>query len=122
MVKRGPRLRPQASEGEAQHGPFAVRLVDLRLQHRLHVPRLDTDHRQARYLAGKFYAVTHVPHWPRGREIVNRATMSGLTCQRSLSAIWQVVVSRIAEKWRILAPRGGFEPPTRVPTPMVTRW
>jgi hypothetical protein len=26
---------------------IAVRLVDLRLQHRLHVPRLDTDHRQA---------------------------------------------------------------------------
>src|SRR5271169_4231387 len=25
----------------------AVRLVDLRLQHRLHVPRLDTNHRQA---------------------------------------------------------------------------
>ena len=22
MVKRGPRVRPQASEGEAQHGPF----------------------------------------------------------------------------------------------------
>jgi len=22
MVKRGPRIRPQASEGEAQHGPF----------------------------------------------------------------------------------------------------
>src|SRR5680860_932156 len=27
----------------------AVRLVDLRLQHRPHVPRLDTDHRQARF-------------------------------------------------------------------------
>src|SRR5262249_16565997 len=27
----------------------AVRLVDLRLQHRLHVPRLDTDHWQARF-------------------------------------------------------------------------
>src|SRR5271166_5611060 len=27
----------------------AVRLVDLRLQHRLHVPRLNTDHRQARF-------------------------------------------------------------------------
>src|SRR5450631_4149309 len=26
----------------------AIRLVDLRLQHRSHVPRLDTDHRQAR--------------------------------------------------------------------------
>src|ERR1700738_697617 len=26
----------------------AVRLVDLRLKHRLHVPRLNTDHRQAR--------------------------------------------------------------------------
>ena len=26
---------------------IAVRLVDLRLQHRLHVPRLDTDHGQA---------------------------------------------------------------------------
>ncbi|HXO72894.1 MAG TPA: IS110 family transposase, partial [Bradyrhizobium sp.] len=23
MVKRGPHSRPQASEGEAQHGPFA---------------------------------------------------------------------------------------------------
>ena len=28
---------------------IAVRLVDLRLQHRLHVPRLDTDHWQARF-------------------------------------------------------------------------
>ncbi len=27
----------------------AVRLVDLRLQHRPHVPRLNTDHRQARF-------------------------------------------------------------------------
>src|SRR6201987_1031311 len=27
----------------------AIGLVDLRLQHRLHVPRLDTDHRQARF-------------------------------------------------------------------------
>src|SRR5262245_38438330 len=27
----------------------AVGLVDLRLQHRPHVPRLDTDHRQARF-------------------------------------------------------------------------
>src|SRR6266481_429742 len=27
----------------------AVRLVDLRFEHRLHVPRLDTDHRQARF-------------------------------------------------------------------------
>src|SRR5260370_30063687 len=27
----------------------AVRLVDLRLEHRLHVPRLNTDHRQARF-------------------------------------------------------------------------
>src|SRR6266568_338668 len=27
----------------------AVRLVDLRLQHRLHVPRLNTDYRQARF-------------------------------------------------------------------------
>src|SRR6266516_1846174 len=27
----------------------AVRLVDLRLQHRLHVPRLNADHRQARF-------------------------------------------------------------------------
>src|SRR6202049_5160970 len=27
----------------------AVRLVDLRLKHRLHVPRLNTDHRQARF-------------------------------------------------------------------------
>src|SRR3970040_1395757 len=27
----------------------AVRLVDLRLQHRPHVPRLDADHRQARF-------------------------------------------------------------------------
>jgi hypothetical protein len=26
---------------------FAIRLVDLCLQHRLHVPRLDTDHWQA---------------------------------------------------------------------------
>src|SRR2546430_3527881 len=28
---------------------LAVRLVDLRLQHRPHVPRLNTDHRQARF-------------------------------------------------------------------------
>ena len=28
----------------------AVRLVDLRLQHRPHMPRLDTDRRQARFL------------------------------------------------------------------------
>ena len=27
----------------------AIRLVDLRLQYRPHVPRLDTDHRQARF-------------------------------------------------------------------------
>jgi hypothetical protein len=30
-------------------GIVAVGLVDLRLQHRPHVPRLNTDHRQARF-------------------------------------------------------------------------
>src|SRR5260370_8323121 len=30
-------------------GIVAVRLVDLRFEHRLHVPRLNTDHRQARF-------------------------------------------------------------------------